>query len=531
VGPGRKPTISQIVSLILICASACALLSGRGLSYESSLLVAIILTCAASLFLVLIVVKKIAPEYSLYALIFITSLAYAFYKQAEFPFPFGKHVRVDMKILSDPGFRRSGVQYVARVRSVKPYESHRFTAGGRKNQHESAQILEKDALNEKCFRFPQGEKVLVDLSMHGKILERGSVIRTGGLFFTLPRERAKEYALHLRSRGIHAMFSGYAAELSTVKSPRTFSPLSAATVLKGYIRKVNEHLYPWPHSEFCFALLTGNRNFLPRFVSESFRLSGTMHILAVSGLHTGFLVFFFLMVFKTAGLRQDVSFALLAVLIVFYLVFIGDSPSVRRATLMALCGIAIFLFDRDRNYLNILSVVFNILWVVNPLLIINAGSVLSFTATFAILFFVPHLKRMLDKALPSALSAPVAVSMGIQLYLAPVMLVFFGSFSYINIAANLPIVPLTGLALALEILILLAYPVSLPLAVIFAEANTVVVATILRAAGFFARVPPVKVSRMPIFAVPLSLMVVTAFVQCVFRSRRGCRKVSDQKAV
>jgi competence protein ComEC len=227
------------------------------------------------------------------------------------------------------------------------------------------------------------------------------------------------------------------------------------------------------------------------------------------------------MIFKTAGLRQDVSFALLAALIVFYLVFIGDSPSVRRATLMALCGIAIFLFDRDRNYLNILALVFNILWVVSPLLIINAGSVLSFTATFAILFFVPHLKRMFDKILPSVLSAPVAVSAGIQLYLAPVMLFFFGSFSYINIVANLPIVPLTGLALALEILTLLTYPVSLPLAVIFSEVNTVVVATILRAAGFFARVPPITVSRMPLFAVPLSLLVLTASVQYAFRSGSG----------
>ncbi len=531
MGPGRKPTISQIVSLILICASACALLSGSCLSYGASLLLGIILTCSAFLFLVLIVLKKIAPEYSLYALIFITSLAYALYKQAEFPFPFGKHVSVDMKILSDPGFRRFGVQYVARIRSVKFYESHRFTAGGSETEHTAAEFLKKDAVNEKYFRFPPGEKVLVDVSMHGRIPERGSVIRTGGLFFPLPRGSAKEYALHLRSRGIHALFSGYSAELSTVKSPRTFSPLKAATALKGYIRKVNEHLYPWPHSEFCFALLTGNRNFLPRFVRESFRLSGTMHILAVSGLHTGFLVFFFLMIFKTAGLRQDVSFALLAVLIVFYLVFVGDSPSVRRATLMALCGIAIFLFDRDRNYLNTLSVVFNILWVVNPLLIINAGSVLSFTATFAILFLVPHLKRMLDEILPAALSAPVAVSAGIQLYLAPVMLVFFGSFSYINVVANLPIVPLTGFALALEILTLLAYPVSLPLAVIFAEVNTVVVATILRAADFFARVPPVTVSRMPIFSVPLSLLVLTVFVYYIFRSRSVVPEVSDQEAV
>jgi hypothetical protein len=281
VGPGRKPTISQIVSLILICASACALLCGRRLSYETALFLGIVLTCSAFIFLGFLVLKKKAPEYSLYALIFITSLAYALYKQAEFPFPLGKHVIVDMKILSDPGFRRSGIQYMARVRSVKPYESHRFTTGVRETEHKAAQFLKKDAVNKEYFRFPPGEKILIDLSMHGKIPERGSVIKAGGLFFTLPRDSAKEYALHLHSRGIHALFSGFASEFTTVKSPRTFSPLKAATVLKGYIRKVNEHLYPWPQSEFCFSLLTGNRNFLPRFVSESFRLSGTMHILAV----------------------------------------------------------------------------------------------------------------------------------------------------------------------------------------------------------------------------------------------------------
>ncbi len=471
--------------------------------------------------LLFLVLKKSTSEYSFYALVFIISLSYAFYKQADFPFPFGRHVIADVKILSDPDFTRAGIRYVARVRSVRAYDEQRLTAGKKEGENGAASFMRNEDMCGKYSRFLPGEKILLDISPRKKVPERGSVIRAGGLFFTLPHEKAREYALHLRSRGIHALFSGYAAEYFTVKYPQAFSPLCAATALKEYIRKVNERLYPWPHGEFCSALLTGNRDFLPHFVRESFRLSGTMHILAVSGLHIGFLVFFFFLIFKTAGLRQDVSFALLAALIVFYLIFIGDSPSVRRATLMALCGIVIFLFDRDRNYLNILSVVFNILWIVNPLLIMNAGSVLSFTATFAILYIVPHLKRLFDRALPSVLSAPVAVSVGIQIYLAPVLLTFFGSFSYINVVANLPIVPLTGLVLALEILTLLFYPVALPLAVIVSEVNTVAVATILRTAGFFARVPPLTAGQMPPYVVPLYLAGVTAVVHYVFRSTTG----------
>jgi ComEC/Rec2-related protein len=520
VGAERRPTISQIVSLILICASACALLCGRRLSYAASLFTGIILTCPVLITLIFLVVKKFTSEYIFYAIVFIISLSYALYKQAEFPFPLGRHVIADMKILSDPDFTRAGISYVASVRSVKTDDEHRLAAGGKKAEYRAASFMRNKDAHAKNSRFLHGEKVLLDLPQRKKFPERGSVIRAGGFFLTLPHEKAREYALHLRSRGIHALFSGYAAEYVMVKYPQTFSPLSAANALKGYIRKVNERLYPWPHGEFCTALLTGNRDFLPRFVRESFRLSGTMHILAVSGLHIGFLVFFFFLIFRTAGLRQDVSFTFLAALIVFYLIFIGDSPSVRRATLMALCGIVIFLFDRDRNYLNVLSVVFNILWIVNPLLIINAGSVLSFTATFAILYIVPHLKRLFDRALPPVLSAPVAVSVGIQLYLAPVMLVFFGSFSYINVVANLPIVPLTGLVLALEIITLLFYPVALPIAVIVSEVNIVVVATILRTAGFFARMPPFTISGMPPFIVPLYLAGVTAVVHYVFRAGR-----------
>jgi competence protein ComEC len=275
----------------------------------------------------------------------------------------------------------------------------------------------------------------------------------------------------------------------------------------------------WPQSEFLTALITGVRDRLPREIIENFRLSGTMHILAVSGLHIGFLVFFFVLIFKIFRLSQYVSSILLFVIVLFYMIFIGDAPSVKRASLMVMCGILIFLFDRDRDYLNVLSLAFNMLWVANPLIIINPGFILSFAATFAILFLAPSLLKIFGKVMPPFLAVSLSVSLGIQIYLFPVMLSYFGTFSYINIVANLPIVPLTGLALALELLTLLVYPLFLPLAVVFAEVNLVVVTTILHLARFFSNVAPLRVAGFPRYMIIPYFVIVTVGILLLFRRK------------
>jgi competence protein ComEC len=333
----------------------------------------------------------------------------------------------------------------------------------------------------------------------------------------LPLNSEKDFASYLKSNGFTAIFEGYSKDLVVVKKVHPLSIIALSNKMKASIVMINERLLFWPQSEFLTALITGRRDRLPREIIENFRKSGTMHILAVSGLHIGFLVLFFVLIFKMLRVNQYLSSILLFVIVLFYMIFIGDAPSVKRASLMVMCGILIFLFDRDRDYLNVLSLAFNILWIANPLIILNPGFILSFSATFAILFLVPAFLKIFGKVLPPFLAASLSVSLGIQIYLLPVMLSFFGTFSYINIVANLPIVPLAGLALALEMLTLFVYPLFIPMAIIFAEVNLVVVTTILRLARFFSNVAPLRVAYFPQYMIPPYFVIVTVVILMLFK--------------
>jgi competence protein ComEC len=147
----------------------------------------------------------------------------------------------------------------------------------------------------------------------------------------------------------------------------------------------------------------------------------------------------------------------------------------------------------------------------------NPGFLLSFAATFGILFLVPHFNPCMKKVMPSYVASSVSATLGVQVYILPVMLSFFGSFPYINILANLPIVPLTGFALALEILSLLIYPIFLPLAIVISEVTLAVITLILRIAAVCARVQPLTVAWFPSILIPLYFIGVTGLFAFLFQ--------------
>jgi hypothetical protein len=111
--------------------------------------------------------------------------------------------------------------------------------------------------------------------------------------------------------------------------------------------------------------------------------------------------------------------------------------------------------------------------------------------------------------MPRFIAGSIAVTLSVQLFMFPVLISYFGSFAYINVLANLPIVPLTGISLALGVLTLIMYPLFLPLAVIVAEVNTAIISSIARLARFFALVPPLRLDAFPKQLIPLYLAGVT----------------------
>jgi competence protein ComEC len=426
---------------------------------------------------------------------------YASYRAAPFPYPYGDFVKVNTKLISDLRIRGGNVQFTAR-------------AVGILREHVAEDLPKMMNLG-----FP-GRKVLLNIPAGKTLPQRGDTIQVRGVFTGLPFEKSESYARYLTSRGIDAVFEGSSEGLNIVKQSKKYSIINISNRLKKYVKKVNERLLPWPQSEFAFAIFTGNRDDLPPFVTDAFRESGTMHLLAVSGLHIGFLVMFLFLIMRVFRINRTASYLLLVCIVVFYMIFIGDAPSVKRASIMVLLGIVIFLLDRDRNYLNVLSIAFSILWVANPRIITNPGFLLSFAATFSILFLTPRFMKLFESIMPAFLAGPLAVSTAVQVYIFPILLAYFGTFPYITIAANLPVVPLAGISLGLEMIYLAVYPVFLPLAVTVAETNLFVITTILRLNMFFSRVPPLLASGFPQYFIPVYFVFVTAAVFILVEKHR-----------
>ena len=431
-------------------------------------------------------------------LVFALSFLYAESRASTLPYPPGR-ASVSLKLLSDPRARLRGrtLQYTARVEEVN------------------------------AAAYPASARVLFNVGVPRGIpqtsLERGAVVKTEGVFITLRSNEWSGYDWYLRSRGIHAIFEGHTATLAVVRGTRRYGVYGISNRLKTYIAGVNGALLFFPQSDFATALLTGNRETVPDVVMERFIRSGTLHILAVSGLHVGFIGFFLFFLLRSVRVPTMVIYAAVGCATFFYMLFIGDSPSVRRASVMVLCATTLFFFDRDKDYINVLALTFVILWILNPLVIFAPGFLLSFCATFGILFVFPSLRGLFTrtavlrfKAVDYLVSSAF-VSLSVQLYILPVMLSFFGHFPYINLLANIPIVPLAGLSLALEICCLLLYPVCMPLAVLVAESNLLVITLILKAASFFAAVEPLAVDRFPPAVIPFYWVAITILLNLLFR--------------
>ena len=127
-------------------------------------------------------------------------------------------------------------------------------------------------------------------------------------------------------------------------------------------------------------LLVGGSKNLSDTDQTAFRIAGLSHLVAVSGLHIGFLVGFCTLLFgKRWGTVVSIPLVLLFVPVA------GATPSVLRAALMYLTAAGGFLLRRRSGGLNALLMALAVLLLVNPYSIASVGLQLSFASTLGLI--------------------------------------------------------------------------------------------------------------------------------------------------
>jgi competence protein ComEC len=298
------------------------------------------------------------------------------------------------------------------------------------------------------------------------------------------------------------------------------------------------------------ALLLGYKQEIDEETRRQFSRSGLAHIMAVSGLHVGFIVlpFWILIPFMWGSRWGRISgLFILTLLLTGYAGLTGFSPSVSRASLMAWLITYGKLFNKPRNSINLTASAAIILLMINPEQLYSIGFQLSFSAVFIILLVMPEAKRIIPEKYRYQITGKFAgialVSLVVQAGLYPILITYFGEFSIAGPIANAAVIPLlaitvpAGLALAIlpvnvsSMLTFVAFPVELSLTWVKTVAETIgqsrysYIETSLQSPLIFIlwvlgilfiaslRIPEVRTKVLILFIVALNALFIDHFLK------------------
>ncbi|HTX17072.1 MAG TPA: DNA internalization-related competence protein ComEC/Rec2 [Bacteroidota bacterium] len=232
-------------------------------------------------------------------------------------------------------------------------------------------------------------------------------------------------------------------------------------------------------ANFLVGLLLGDRTDMSREIKTAFINTGTIHVLAVSGSHVVLVVAIIYTLFGLLRLSERWKNLATIGAIVYYMELTGATPSVVRASLMAIVVLLSKLFQEKTNVYNSLGVSAALLLAYDPLQMYDAGFQLSYAAVFSMAYFYPKLKTLIKK-IPESLEEVKgvefvlelgAISLAAQIGTIPFTAYFFGRVSIVSLVANLVVVPLVEFIVTIGFISVLAAIASGWVAACFTEAN------------------------------------------------------------
>ncbi|MBT8231098.1 MAG: ComEC/Rec2 family competence protein [Saprospiraceae bacterium] len=226
------------------------------------------------------------------------------------------------------------------------------------------------------------------------------------------------------------------------------------------IIKISRHLQSDKSKAIVAALVFGDKTQLSKKTKEAFTDSGSIHILAVSGLHVGLVYSIVLML--TFFIQDKNKYAIIILLInasciLSYMFITGLSTSVTRASIMIILFLIGRSFGKFTSLFNFIGLAALIILFENPNELFAVSFQFSFLALISILFFYKRLESFYcpTNKICRYIYQLILVSISAQILVFPLVIFYFNQFPMYFWLSGIIAVPLSFLTIVLTFSLLL----------------------------------------------------------------------------
>lgn len=238
------------------------------------------------------------------------------------------------------------------------------------------------------------------------------------------------------------------------------------------------------------ALLIGDRKGLNRETVEKFRKAGVAHLLAISGLHIGFLFLLLSTIFMFIFRSDLISKLLASILGGFYAFSLGPlAPCLRAFWFLILLNLS-HLFGRKVRALNIWGITFSFSIFFKPSWLRDPSFLMSYLAILGYLFLSEVFPIKIERKKWGGKIESYLISVLVPLlFTLPIQSVFFKRVSFLSIISNFILVPITFLLIFESFFAILFHIIGLPVWIPFRNCALFLSRFMLYTLGYLSQLP------------------------------------------
>ena len=222
-----------------------------------------------------------------------------------------------------------------------------------------------------------------------------------------------------------------------------------------------------PEASFGGGVALGAQDGLPPDLTEKFRITGTSHVIAVSGYNVTIVAVVAEWIFSF--LPQAFSFSFGVIGILLFTLVTGAQAATVRAAIMTLFVMFAKRAGRPGGTTRALVIAVIAMVAYAPrILVFDASFQLSFAAMVGIVYLAPIIETLLEVRIPwASFRGLVSATLGAEIAVLPLIIHMNGQISVVALFVNMIVIPLVPLAMGLVFLtgllgIFLPVIVSLP---------------------------------------------------------------------